>query len=321
MIALLLLACRPDPPPKLLDTGWFDDTAEWTGRCAHHLDTTVPTEGVADWYWRHSPRIYTATHQPDAYDAYLLDAVGARVPSELVWADGGGSFEVRPSAPLRASAAYTLRVIDCEGAHEVGFQTSGLGAPLVGGPAALQGRTFDLRLQQATWLEPGGVAPLLTLYFEDDLILGVPFTEPSALHLNLALAFTDDDGTIRQYTDEEVISFPVVDFSQAPYFAADTPAVELVFGSVRIPVYDFRFSGTFAADGSFIGGGEVSGVGDSRYAGVLLGDDDPGTICELAASLGVLCGPCPTDQEPYCLPVAVADVRAPWVPGLTVQAL
>lgn len=320
-VALIaLLGCRQEPE-KLLDTGWFTDTDPWDGRCPDRHDTTVPTAGVADWYWRDPLRVFVATARTDAYDGFVVDASGVRIPSSLVWAESGGSFQVVPDAPLAASTDFVLRVVDCEGTTEVPFRTSGLGAPMVVPLEEMRGRAFHLNIQEATWLEPGGVAPLLTLYFTDEVLIGVPLVTPAELHLTLAFATEDDDGGLEQFDGERTTTFPPSDFTGAPYFAASAPSVDLVLTGARIPVHQFAFSGTFSADGAQIGGGRVSGVGDTRFAGVLLGDDAPGTVCELAASLGVVCGECPNDGEPYCLPVSVEDVEGSWVPGFTIQAL
>ena len=319
MIALFaLLACRPDPPEKLLDTGWFEETGMWDGRCPHRHDATSPEAGVDDWYWRDVPRVFTTSAAQAEYDAYLIDADGVRLASELVWAEQ--SFEVVPAGPLAPDTEHTLRVVDCEGATDLTFRTSELGLPIAAGPASLQGRAYRLAVQEATWVEPGGVAPLLTLYFNENVLVGVPLVDASTLHLNLAVAGRDGSGNLVQYTDEPTTQFPGVSFGEAPFFTTSTPVVELVLSGARIPVYDFAFSGTFSADGARIGGGRFEGVGDTRLAGALLGDDDPAAVCVLAASLGVVCGPCP-DGEPLCLPVRVEDIAGEWIPGFTIQAL
>lgn len=318
MILWMLAACRPEPE-RLMDTGWFDDTG-WDEGCPHRYDAVRPAAGTTDWYWRDPLRVFTTSSRDDAYQAYVLDERGVRLDAARAWSDDGGSFALIPDAPLAPSTDHVLRVVDCVGTHEIPFRTSPYGAPLDGGAAILQGRSYDLRLQAATWLEPAGVAPLLALYFRESLILGVPLIDADSAYFLVALADRDSEGVLRQFAGDPAIPFPAVDFAEAPFFAAESPVVDLAFSGTRVPVYDFQFSGTFAADGSSIGGGRVRGLGDTRYAHGLVQGSGPGAVCELASSFGVTCEPCPTDDAPYCLPVHVENVRPVWVPGFTVQA-
>jgi hypothetical protein len=311
--------CKSDPPEKLLDTGWFTDTSADTGddgRCANRIELSVPEGGESDWYWREMPRIFTSNRNQPAYDAFVTDADGVRLPSTLVWAPDSLRFTVQHDAAFEANTEHTLHLVDCEGTRTVPFTTSGFGAPIDGGPSALQGTTYSLDLGAADWIEPGGVAPLLTLFFDAPALIGVPLANPSQLHLSFAIGEEDDDGAITQDPGEAPIPFPVVDFSQQPYFAAQAPVVNLEVSAVVIPVYDFAFSGTFSADGTRIGGGTVQGIGDTRFAGPLLGSNEPGAVCSTAQGLGVQCGPCPNDGQVYCLPVSVERIEGVKVPGL-----
>jgi hypothetical protein len=64
----------------------------------------------------------------------------------------------------------------------------------------------------------------------------------------------------------------------------------------------------------------VQGIGDTRYAGPLLGSANEDAVCTTAAGLGVQCMECP-DGEPFCLPVSVRDIEGLYVPGLTIRSL
>lgn len=319
LLLTMAVGCKNPTPERLMDTGWFDVDTDPV--CSEHIVDSVPDAGTTGWYWRDVPRVFTNDREFEGYDAWLVDPDGVRPRSTLVWDAEGPVFEVVPESPLEANTTYTLTVSDCEGLHEIPFTTSGLGAPIAGGPTTLQGRTFSLDLGDATWLEPGGVAPLLTLFFDAPVLIGVPLSNDDTLHLNLALGYETDGGEVLQDPVEPAVPFPLVDFGSQPYFEADVPTVDLDFSGVRIPVHEFAFSGTFSPDGNRIGGGTVSGIGDTRFAGPLLGSTDFDEVCVTAAGLGVQCGPCPTDGEPYCLPVSIVDVEGVFVPGLTLQAL
>ena len=306
---LLLLACKPSPPTPLLPTGWFHDTGDTDfgpQGCSARVEDTRPDEGAL-WYWRDLPRISTTVEDPDRIQAYVVDASGYRLPSQLVWPEGSLNARVRLEAPLAPDADHVLRVVDCEGTRDVPFRTSTLGLPLIDGPATLEGKTYHLDLQGADWVEPGGVAALLTLYFDSPGLLDVAYVTEQQLQLRFTLGYYSNN-ELRQDTSRELIPFPTVSFTDQPYFSAAATLVDLNFSGASIPVYDFAFEGTFAADGNSIGGGAVSGLGDTRYAGDLVSDDRPGAVCELASGFGVTCVPCP-DGMPYCLPVSVQNVE------------
>ena len=321
VIALVFAgACRNDPPDPLLDTGWFTDTAADTGEdggCPNRIELSVPEGGEQQWYWRDMPRVFPSNRNVDAYEAFVTDADGVRLPSTMVWAAESQRFTVVHELPFEAATAHTLHLVDCNGTRTVPFTTSGYGAPIEGGPEALQGKTYSLDLGAADWLEPGGVAPLLTLFFDVPALIGVPLANPTQLQLGFAIGDEADDGTITQDPGDAPIPFPVVDFSAQPYFEAQAPVVNLEVSAVVIPVYDFAFSGTFSPDGTRIGGGTVQGIGDTRFAGPLLGSNDPDAVCTTAQGLGVQCGPCPNDGQSFCLPVSVQAIEGVEVPGLT----
>lgn len=312
MILTLLLACKPSPPTPLIPTGWFgdtgdtDDTDAGPTRCSARVEETRPEQDDL-WYWRDFPRVSTTVEDPERIEAYVVDAAGYRLPSQLVWPTNSLNARVQLEGPLAPDADHVLRIVDCEGTREVAFRTSTLGLPLVDGPSTLAGKVYHLDLQGADWVEPGGVAALLTLYFDSPGLLDVAYVTEQQLQLRFTLGYFLDS-ELRQDTTRDLIPFPTVSFVSQPFFDAEAALVELDFSGATIPVYDFAFSGTFAADGNSIGGGAVSGLGDTRYAGDLVGDDSPNAVCDLAAGFGVACVPCP-DGEPLCLPVSIQNIQ------------
>ena len=319
MIALVLIACKSPTPTPLLPTGWFSDTGDSDAPqgCRDDVVQTRPEAGDA-WYWRDSPRISVSSDDRTAYQAYVIDAEGYRLPSELVWTDGSLTATVQLDAPLRPDSDHVLRIVDCEGTREVPFRTSTLGLPFEAGVTSIAGKTFHVDLQGADWVQPAGIAALLTLYFDSPGLIDVAYVTDQQLQLRFTLGYYTD-GEIRQDSGRQLIPFPTVGFGDNPYFEAQADRVDLSFSGATIPVYDFAFSGTFSASGSAIGGASVSGIGDTRFAGQLLGDDSPDAICSLAAGFGVQCVMCPTDRLPYCLPVSVVNVEGTWLPHLTLQ--
>lgn len=316
---LFLLACKTPAPTPLLPTGWFNETGETDAPqgCRSEVVQSRP-EADGLWYWRDSPRVSVSSDNRDAYQAYVIDAEGYRLPSELVWAEGSLTATVQMQSPMRPDSDHVLRLVDCQGTHEVPFRTSTLGLPFEDGIDSIAGKTFHVDLQGADWVQPGGIAALLTLYFDSPGLIDVAYVTDEQLQLRFTLGYYVD-GQIRQDSGRQLIPFPTVGFTDRPYFAAEAERVDLSFSGTTIPVYDFAFSGTFSASGNAIGGASVSGIGDTRFAGQLIGDDAPEAICSLAAGFGVQCVMCPTDRLPYCLPVSVVNVEGTHLPDLTLQ--
>lgn len=313
---LLLVGCGDAPVPSLVPTGWFEDTGVWVdGRCPHHVVSTSPTAGDTTWFHGAPLRVLTSSSVTDRYVVQLY-AGDRRVDVDLKWTDGL-AFDVVPRVPLAPATEHVLRVRDCEQEVEVPFATSTFGLPLVGGPASLVDRTYDIDLRNATWIRPDGVGPLLSLYFDAPVLLGVRAARPDALQLVLTIGSNTTTGP-DQDPSEPLLPFPPVPFDAQPFFAADIASVPLPISGVSIPIAPFRFSGTFSPDATAIAGGTLQGRADTRNAGALLSSSQPDAICRLGEGLGVTCIPC-ADGEPYCLDVEIRAIHGTQVLGLTLN--
>lgn len=321
LVCLLPAACKQDteePPADLLDTGWFTDTANLDpASCVHRLDTTWPPDGVQGWYWRDRPQGWVTTDKPERYEISLGDVDGFQVTDEVTWSEEGLSFQPAYDGPLKPETTYVMRVRDCAERHTVTFRTSDYGKPLSGAPSDLVGRTYHLDLAGAQWVEPGGIAALLQLYFTAPVLIAVSYADGEQVDFIGGLGKLDVFGNVLQDTTATTWDFPMSDFSGKPYFEADSPNVVLTVDGVDIPVEQFRFSATFSAGMSRIGGGELQGMADTRDMGELLNQKGKlDAICAFAAGVGVQCQPC-SDGEPYCLFMKAIGVQGSQVPNLT----
>ncbi len=327
MLALIVSAgCKKQDdyqaPEKLLDTGWFVDTATGDGQnCLHKVVLTEPEDGVRDWYWRDYPVVYVETNEdPSKYDVFLVDEDGVRLRAEQKWPDEDSlSFEVEFVGGLKASHDYQLIIRDCAGERVVNFRTSSYGAPLEAGPSSLVGNTYVLDLAGADWVQPPGLGPLLQLYFTTPVLLGVETADTTSIDFLGAPGAIDPFEGILQDMTQQTWDFEGTGFADEPYFRTDVPEVNFKFDGLDIPVFEFRVEGTFEADGSSFGGGALIGNADTRNLGVQLGEpDNPAAMCGYAESLGILCKSCP-DGEPYCLDLKVVGVDGSLVPDLTLR--
>jgi hypothetical protein len=317
-LLLALCACTKDPKESLLDTGWFDDTASYNPEfCPHRIAETLPQTDEGAWYWRRPPTLWAETTAQERYTAQILDSQGYVVSDSVSWVEEGNTFTVDLEQPLAASTDYVLRYSDCVEQVDVPFQTSALGTPLVGGPGELVGNTYNIDLIGADWVEPGAMGALLSLYFTTPILIGVQWADETTIDLLGAPGYEDSLGELQQYIWEPTWDFPLADFASSPYFSAVTDQVVFQFGSVDIPIHDFLFRATISADGAQLGGGELSGLGDTRHMGVLFDQpNDEMAVCDLAATLGVYCQPCPDGNE-TCMYMKALEVSGQLLPNVT----
>ena len=117
-------------------------------------------------------------------------------------------------------------------------------------------------------------------------------------------------------------SFPTWDFGTATlegaWFQSATTDIERVRlrndSDLWIPARRH-----FSADGTLIGGGSATGLGDSRDMGCLASlGSDPDAICGLAAGFGLSCETCP-DGNPWCLTIEGWFDPAPVLPDVSLS--
>jgi hypothetical protein len=276
---------------------------------------TLPLAGAIDWYWRDAPRIWVE-ETSSVYGVRLIDQVGRITETTLDWSDDALSFHAQFDGGLAPLTDYTLEVTDCRTVHEIPFTTGPLGRPIDGGVVSLAGKTYQVGLGEADWVEPGGFGPLLSLYFDDPILLGVEWVDETRIDFVGAQGYIDSFGGIEQASGA-LWDFPMSEFVDQPYFENRADLVTLEVLGAALPIANFVLDGTFDASGDFFGGGVLSGNGDTRDMGALAGSPgEESAICDLAATLGVTCDPC-SDGKPYCLYVELHDVTGSLVEGLT----
>lgn len=312
---LLAAACGTvTDPPDLLETGWFDDGPP--ALCAAKVGSTLPEDGASDWYWRAPLVAYLDEADDEAYVFRVTDDGGREIPVEVTKDDTGLVATITPVDGLPSDTSLRLQIEDCLGPREIAFSTSSLGAPLEGGVGALVGRTWRLEVEDATWVEPAGLATLLPALPFSPILVGVAYADAEWVDWIGAQGRVTTDG-IDQSPTVATWNFPLTPFEDAPYFDSFVEDVELAVQTATLPITDLRLTGTFAADGSEIGGATLSGLGDTRDLGKVLGSPgDPDALCELAEDFDVVCVDCP-DGKPYCLDVQIEDLHGTELRGLT----
>ncbi len=274
--------------------------------CPTELEQTLPEDGARDFYWRSALEFRLSAPDPTA-------TVDAPFAGATTRAEDGELLIFQPDAPLSPDTDYTVRLEGCFGTQTIDFRTSSYGRP-VADPGGLLGRTYHVDLSDARVVSPPGIGSVLLTYVTTESLLGVTYV--SADEVGFLLGGAARSGT-EQDLDVNTVPLPMADYSAAPYATVGPQDVMLDVAGLDLPVYDFYFSGTFAPDGSSIGGGVARGIMDTRPLVPLLDESgDPSALCDLAASFGGLCEACGADGEPYCLSFVLDQIDAEEVRGL-----
>lgn len=310
---------KPTQTRYLSDTAFPQPDTGPDDACAVRIEETRPVDGAVGVYYRDEIRVIFQDPGRQS-DIGLTTAGGAFVPTQISWDEAELNATVEPLTPLDASTDYVLSVQVCPDnpVDEVAFTTSSFGAPLTIEPSDLEERSFHLPLGDATYHEPGGLGPIIANYLDQPLLIGVVDANVDTLNLLGAQGRVDGTtGAILQHGSRETWYFGAADFRGRPFFSAYASAVPLTYEDTEIIFYNFTLEGTFSADGTAIGGSEVTGQIDTRNLGPLLqlGSDDS-AACDYVAGVGLQCIACPDGQD-LCLDLRATFPTARLVDDLT----
>jgi hypothetical protein len=282
-----------------------DDTSDSQPSCEIEIDSTVPASGAVDAYYR-APIEFTLS------DADPTATITTDIPGSQVTSEDGKTIKWVPTDPLAPSTSYTVTLDYCHGSADLAFTTSALGTPIPDS-SSLVGMTYTIDLANARIVEPAGIGSVLTSQLQQNILVGVQSVDASSIQMIGAIA---TDGTTTQNYCDPTIPFPAADFSAAPYFTVGPQTTTLSVAGYNVEIQDLEITGTFAADGSYFGGGTLSGTIDTRPLAPLLDDSgNEGAICDLAVNFGAQCQACPSDGEPYCLTLVADQITATSVSG------
>ena len=295
LIAAALLACSGD---KNGDSGDVN-----AGLCDVTVDSTYPVAGSANFYIQDSLEFELSDDDSTA-TAVLKDSGGAEVAGTS--SVDGDTITFVPSAALMPSSAYTAELSYCGSVDpvSVAFTTSDLGEALT---ADLIGKTYAVDLGSGNFVQPAGVGELIGGLLENDILIGIKSIDGDSMGIRGALSV--EESSAQDYCSETLEQFPDADFSAAPYFEIPQGDVTISVAGITATIQGLSVSGTFAADGSYFGGGELMGQLDARelvdvVAEAGLDAESPDDICNLLLGFGVQCVAC-SDGETYCATLEV----------------
>lgn len=306
-----VLGCNGDSKDDTGDGGTGDGGT--TGSCEVEVDSTFPADGETSAYYRTTIEFELSDPDPTGTPSVTVaDAAGTAVAGSSALNEDGDVVIFTPDSPLSASTSYTATLDYCAGNPAISFTTGSLGGALT---ADLVGNAYVIDLDGADFVEPAGVADLLLGQLENSILLGVQATSPD---LEMIGAISVDGATDQDMCNES-IPFPSADFSQSPYFEMGPADTIISAAGFDIEILNLSITGTFAADGTYFGGGTLAGELDARLLAPLLGDllgtKDPDDICGVLVGFGVACEECSSDDQPYCLGIYVRDITATQLSG------
>jgi len=199
--------------------------------------------------------------------------------------------------------------------------TSSLGTTIDGGVDITQ-YTYRLDLQSGRVVIPEGVGAVLQDYLDFQILIQPTTVENDTITMVGAIA-SDVDNDYQDYCDP-TIDFPVADFSAAPYFQIGPQSTTIAVSDYSLTIENLLISGTISEDGTWFGGGSLSGEIDTRPLVPLLfeGETDENAICDFILGFGVSCVPCFGDEEvPFCLEIGAIELEAEGTNGPTVEVI
>lgn len=286
--------------------------------CEVTVSGLSPESGTTDVYYRD---VMGVEFDEDASalspTVSLTDSAGTEIGTSVEFDDTGFKAAITPTTPLEALTEYTLSVEVCENTSAVSFTTSEYGGSLDIEVSALLGSTFNFSLGDAEYTKPEGLGALLSSFLNAPLLIGIDATDGDNIHI-LGTQGREGDTEVEPDPAYDIWNFGNADVDGA-YFKSEAANIEIGYDCATIPIYDFQLEGTFAADGTSIGGGSATGLGDSRNMGCLIGaGSDPAAICNYAAGFGFSCDTCP-DGNPWCLTIEAWFLPAPVVEGVSLS--
>lgn len=272
--------------------------------------TTFPTLGSVDAYYRGAIEFKLSKADTTA-------EIETSIPGTQSTSADGLTVYWTPSAPLEPSTPYSATLHYCGGDIVLEFTTSSLGTSIAD-DSLLEGRTFNLALADARIVEPPGIGTLLSSELDGVTIyVGVTeLTDDSKLKMLGALGREGAATPTQEYCDPS-IDFPVADFANSPHFViGGEGSTDISVAGVTVTIDNLEIAGDFASDLSFFGGGTLKGTIDTRPLDIEFGEGEEGFICNTASALGVVCQPCSSDQQPFCLSLVADSLTAEYVAGL-----
>ncbi len=319
LAASLFIACDNESKAELGDIP--EDSGEVVNEdCEVTIADTNPNDGKMGWFYREAVTLTFSESNPDI-SLTLSDSAGNDEAVSFTWDDSRMNATVLPDdGAWTPGETHSLGISLCGNTPSISFGVSEFGMDLEVEESALIGNTYFIDLSTATYIEPPGVGSLLGLFLDMPLLLGVSSIDGGIIDFEAGLGTLEGSSSEWSTVGDHWL-FDGADFSNSPYFSAQTELLDIPYGDVVIPVHDFAISGTFAADASSIGFATFTGLGDTSTMGPLMNlGSDPEVLCtEVLQTYGIDCIACPGDSPlDTCIQLTGEIEQADLIPGVNI---
>ena len=268
--------------------GETDSYTNGVPTCDITVDATWPLQDAMDFYYRDTFEFNLSAPDPDARIIFGM-------PGTQTVEENGLKIVFTPQSPLTPNTDYEVALDYCYGSPTIAFSTSDLGEP-IDNPASVLGRTYEVDLREARFIDNPGVADFLTSWLDRTLLFQVTDYNDGEIALRMAIAdlYGAQDVCYRSF-DIDGISIADTDL----HVVFDEILFEFYTGSLEFN--DFSLLGTLSPDLEILGGAEFSGVMNiSNFTEALsLGEDE--NICDIVSALNSVCEPCPYNEAESCV--------------------
>jgi hypothetical protein len=269
-------------------------------KCTTTIESTFPATGATDFYYRDTIEFYLSDADPTAI-------VFSEIQGDQYTSDDGKTILFVPSEALEPLTTYEIGLDYCHGKPTISFTTSELGGEIVS-LGDVEGNTYVFNLAHARYTQGGQAAKALLAIFNKDVLIQILEATQNSIAMRGAVGETID-GVVEQdlcYRTLDLADFGI----ESADFSYQDSELTIDFYETELSFLDLWLSGTFAPDGSWIGGVSLVANVDVRGITDTMGLGNADEICTLSESLGAPCNPCSSDSAAYCIAIAAEKISA-----------
>jgi len=262
--------------------------------------STYPVNGSTNFYYRDAIEFRLSAEDPTA-------EVVTDIPGEQYTSENGRTILFVPTQALEPLTTYSVGLDYCHGTPSIEFTTSELGGEIAS-MEEIEGNTYMFYLDGAVYTSGGAVAKALLAVFNKSVLIQILEVDESSIDMRGAVG-ESINGVVEQDVCYRTIDLSELGIESADFYYEDAELV-MDFYQTELSFLNLLMSGTFAPDGSWIGGVSLLANVDVRGISETIGLGDADDICTYAKELDSPCEPCSSDDKAYCILIAAEKISA-----------
>jgi hypothetical protein len=268
--------------------------------CTTTIDSTYPADGSTNFYYRDSVEFFLSDADPTAKVITEIDG------NQYVSEDGKTILFV-PDQALEPLTTYEVGLDYCHGSPSISFTTSELGGEITS-LEDVEGNTYVFNLDHARYTSGEQAAKALLAIFNKEVLIQILEATENSVSMRGAVGETVD-GIVEQDLCYRTLDLAEFGVENADFSYEDSELI-IDFYETELSFLNLWLSGTFAPDGSWIGGVSIVANVDVRGLTESMGLGSADDICTFAEGLGAPCESCSNDGEAYCIEIAAEKISA-----------